>query len=154
MGMPEVQVVFDLLYTFREVSRVKGVRMPSGMDPQYPFQRRRRRRICLRSSRIRRPWHGAPMSFGSGTRQRPSSTPGRRLPCSNTSGRWTLTCPPPPWRTCTLLWTGNSYNLRHAWRPQRCPQVQMAQVHKGLLAVKGAGSAAPMDGDPEVHQGG
>ena len=38
MGRPEVQAVFDLLYAFRgEVSRVTGVRMPSGMDPQYPY---------------------------------------------------------------------------------------------------------------------
>ena len=38
MGMSEVQAVFDLLYAFRdEVSRVTGVRMPSGMDPQYPY---------------------------------------------------------------------------------------------------------------------
>ena len=38
MGASEVQAVFDLLYAFRdEVSRVTGVRMPSGMDPQYPY---------------------------------------------------------------------------------------------------------------------
>ena len=37
MGTPEVQAVFDLLYAFRDdVSRVIGVRMPSGMDLQYP----------------------------------------------------------------------------------------------------------------------
>ena len=37
MGTPEVQAVFDVLYAFRdEVSTVTGVRMPSGMDPQYP----------------------------------------------------------------------------------------------------------------------
>ena len=31
-------MVFDLLYAFRdEVSRVTGVRMPSGMDSQYPY---------------------------------------------------------------------------------------------------------------------
>ena len=35
MGTSEVQAVFDLLYAFRDyVSRVTGVRMPSGMDPQ------------------------------------------------------------------------------------------------------------------------
>ena len=45
-------------------------------------------------------------------RQRPGSIPGRRLPCSSTSGKWTLTCPPPPWRTCTLLWTSSSNKLR------------------------------------------
>ena len=38
MGTPEVQAVFDLLYAFRdEVSRVTGVHMPSGVDPQYPY---------------------------------------------------------------------------------------------------------------------
>ena len=38
MGTSEVQAVFDLLYAFRDdVSRVTGVRMPSGMDPQYPY---------------------------------------------------------------------------------------------------------------------
>ena len=38
MGTSEVQAVFDLLYAFRDdASRVKGVRMPSGMDPQYPY---------------------------------------------------------------------------------------------------------------------
>ena len=38
MGTPWVQAVFDLLYAFRdEVSRVTRVRMPSGMDPQYPY---------------------------------------------------------------------------------------------------------------------
>ena len=38
MGRSEVQAVFDLLYAFRDdVSRVTGVRMPSGMDPQYPY---------------------------------------------------------------------------------------------------------------------
>ena len=38
MGTSEVQAVFDLLYAFRDdVSRVTGVRMPSGLDPQYPY---------------------------------------------------------------------------------------------------------------------
>ena len=38
MGTPEVQAVFDLLYAFRDdVSKVIGVRMPSSMDPQYPY---------------------------------------------------------------------------------------------------------------------
>ena len=38
MGASEVQAVFDLLYAFRDdVSRVTGVRMPTGMDPQYPY---------------------------------------------------------------------------------------------------------------------
>ena len=38
MGTSEVQAVSDLLYAFRDdVSRVLGVRMPSGMDPQYPY---------------------------------------------------------------------------------------------------------------------
>ena len=38
MGTSEVQAIFDLLYAFRDdVSRVTGVRMPSGMDPQYPY---------------------------------------------------------------------------------------------------------------------
>ena len=38
MGTSEVQAVFDLLYAFRDdLSRVTGVRMPSGMDPQYPY---------------------------------------------------------------------------------------------------------------------
>ena len=38
MGTSEVQAVFDLLYAFRDdVSRVTGVRMPSDMDPQYPY---------------------------------------------------------------------------------------------------------------------
>ena len=38
MGTSEVQVVFDLLYAFGDdVSRVTGVRMPSGMDQQYPY---------------------------------------------------------------------------------------------------------------------
>ena len=38
MGTSEVQAVFDLLYAFSDdVSRVTGVRMPSGVDPQYPY---------------------------------------------------------------------------------------------------------------------
>ena len=38
IGTSEVQAVLDLLYAFRDdVSRVTGVRMPSGMDPQYPY---------------------------------------------------------------------------------------------------------------------
>ena len=38
MGTSEVQAVFNLLYAFRDdVSRVTGVRMPPGMDPQYPY---------------------------------------------------------------------------------------------------------------------
>ena len=38
MGTPKVQSVFNLLYAIRDdVSRVTGVRMPSGMDPQYPY---------------------------------------------------------------------------------------------------------------------
>ena len=38
MGTSEVQAVFDLLYAFRdEVSRVTGVCMPLGLDPQYPY---------------------------------------------------------------------------------------------------------------------
>ena len=36
MGTSEVQAVFNLLYAFRhDVSRVTGVRMPSGYDPQH-----------------------------------------------------------------------------------------------------------------------
>ena len=39
MGTPEVQAVFDLFYAFGDaVSTVTGVRMPSGMDPQYPYR--------------------------------------------------------------------------------------------------------------------
>ena len=38
IGKLEVQAVFDLLYSLRDdVSRVTGVRMPSGVDPQYPY---------------------------------------------------------------------------------------------------------------------
>ena len=38
MGTSEVQAVFDLFYAFRDdVSMVTGLRMPSGMDPQYPY---------------------------------------------------------------------------------------------------------------------
>ena len=38
MGTSEEQAVFDRLYAFRDdVSTVTGVRMPSGMDPQYPY---------------------------------------------------------------------------------------------------------------------
>ena len=38
MGTPEVHAVFHLLYAFRDgVSRVRGVRMPTRMDPQYPY---------------------------------------------------------------------------------------------------------------------
>ena len=38
MGTSEVEAVFDLLCSFRdEVFRVTGVRMPSSMDPQYPY---------------------------------------------------------------------------------------------------------------------
>ena len=38
MGTSEEQAVFDLLYAFRDdVSRVTGVRMPSGMDQQYLY---------------------------------------------------------------------------------------------------------------------
>ena len=38
MGTSEGEAVFDLLYAFRDdVSRVKGVRMPSGIDPQYLY---------------------------------------------------------------------------------------------------------------------
>ena len=38
MGTSEVQAVFDLLYAFcDDVFRVTGVRMLSGVDPQYPY---------------------------------------------------------------------------------------------------------------------
>ena len=38
MGTSEVQAVFDLLYAFRDdVFGVTGVRMPSGMEPQYQY---------------------------------------------------------------------------------------------------------------------
>ena len=38
MGTSEVQAVFDLLYAFcDDVSRVTGVSLPSGVDPQYPY---------------------------------------------------------------------------------------------------------------------
>ena len=38
MGTSALQAVFDLFYTLcDEVSRVTGVRMPSSMDPQYPY---------------------------------------------------------------------------------------------------------------------
>ena len=37
-GTSEVQAVFDLLYAVGDRgTRVAGVRMPSGMDPQYPY---------------------------------------------------------------------------------------------------------------------
>ena len=57
--------------------------------------RRKRRRLWTRSSRISRPWPGAPISCGNETRRRPDSTPRKRLPCYSTSGEWTPTCPPP-----------------------------------------------------------
>ena len=38
MSTLEIEAVFGVLYAFRdEVSRVTGVRMPSGMDPQDPY---------------------------------------------------------------------------------------------------------------------
>ena len=38
LGTSEVQAVFDVFYAFRDdVSGVTGVRMPSGMDPKYPY---------------------------------------------------------------------------------------------------------------------
>ena len=49
MGTSEVQAVFDLLYAFRDqVSRVTGVRMPSGMEPQYPYEQADTKASCSR----------------------------------------------------------------------------------------------------------
>ena len=97
MGTSEVQAVFDLLHAFRDdVSRVTGVRMPSGVDPQYPYgQAETEASLDQVLSQISRPWPGVPISCGNGTRRRPDSTPRKRLPCYSTSGEWTPTCPPP-----------------------------------------------------------
>ena len=38
MDMPEVQVVFYVLYAFgAKVSQITGVRMPAGLDPQHTY---------------------------------------------------------------------------------------------------------------------
>ena len=56
MGTSEVQAVFDLLYAFcDDVSRITGVRMPSGMDSQYPYGQAETEASLARSSRISRP---------------------------------------------------------------------------------------------------
>ena len=101
MGTPEARADFDLLYAFRdEVSRVTGVRMPSGTDLTTRKDRRRRRSLCPRSSRINRVSRGEPMSCGNGTQRGRGSPPEKQLPYDSTSGRWTPTC---PWRTCAML---------------------------------------------------
>ena len=70
MGSLEVQPVFNVPYAFRdEVSRVTGVRMPSDMDPQYPYGQAEMEAPLSRSSRISRPSGGEPMSYGTGTRR-------------------------------------------------------------------------------------
>ena len=96
MGTSEVQAVFDLLYAFRDdVSRVTGVRMPSGVDPQYPYGQAETEASLdqVLSGQQALDWRS--ISCGNGTRRRPDSTPRKRLPCYSTSGEWTPTCPPP-----------------------------------------------------------
>ena len=107
MGTSEVKAVFDLLYAFRDdVSRVTGVRMPSGVDPQYPYGQAETEASLAQvlSDQKALAWRAR----GNGTRRRPDSTPRKRLPCYSTSGTWTPTYPPLRWRTYVPRWTNSS----------------------------------------------
>ena len=109
MGTSEVQAVFDLLYAFGDdVSRVTGVRMPSGVDPQYPYGQAETEESLSQVPSDQQAWPGAPIGCGNGTRRRPDSTPRRQLPCYSRSGGWTPTYPPPRWRTYVPRWTNSS----------------------------------------------
>ena len=117
MGTPEVQAVFDLHYAFRDdASTVTGVRMPSSVDPQYPYGQAETEASLAQVLLDQQALASVPMSCGNGTRRRPGSTTRLQLPCCGTSDRWTPTCPPPPGRTCTLLWTDSSTSSKLAWR--------------------------------------
>ena len=156
MGTSEVQAVFDLLYAFYDdVSRVTGVRMPSGVDPQYPYGQAGTEASLAQvlSDQQALAWrahglwqrdaaavglhsHEATALLQHLRRVDPDLDPrfGRGPMC-----RVGLTAPP-------------ARDTRGG--AAGCPQEQQAPVHQGLLAGQGAGSAAPVDGDTGGHQRG
>ena len=102
--------------------------------------RRRRRRLWPRSSRISKPWPGAPMTCGNGTRNGRAPLPGggcmatapptggpRPVPCHGGGLARRFGPVAPPVRDSSGGAAG-------------CPQEQQAQVHQGLLAGQALGA--------------
>ena len=155
MGTPEVRAVFDLLYASRdEVSRVTGVRMPSGVDPQYLYGQAETKAslshiltdqhaLAWRAHEVwKRDAAGARLNIREATallQHLRQVDPG--------SSRATM-------EDLHAVLDKQLQQLESRVEVLGCPQVQLAQVNQGLLAGQGAGSAAPMDGDSRSHQRG
>ena len=116
MGTPAVQAVFDLLYP--SVMRCRGSQgcaCPQAWPPSTPMGRRTLRRVCPRSLRINRPSDGMLGSCGEEMRMKQDLPPGRLPPSCSTSGAWTRTYPPTPWRTCGKRPITNFSSSTNAW---------------------------------------
>ena len=153
MGTSEVQAVFDLLYAFRDdVSRVTGVRMPSGVDPQYPYGHAETEASLdqVLSDQQALAWRPSAVATGRGGGRTP--LPGKDCPATPPPASGPR--PVPHLGRGPACRIGPSAPLAGDTRggAAGCPQEQQAPVHQGVLAGQGTGSAAPMDGDTGGHQ--
>ena len=154
MGTSEVQAVFDLLYAFRDdVSRVTGVRMPSGVDPQYPYGQAEteaslaqvlsdQKALAWRAHEL---WQRDAAAAGLHSQEATALLQHLRRVDPDLS--------PASVEDLRAALDQQLHQLEtRVEELQGCPQEQQAPVHQGLLAGQGAGSAAPMDGDTGGHQ--
>ena len=106
MGTLEVQAVFDPLYAFRDdVSGVTGGRMPSGVDPQYPYGQVETEASLAQvlSDQQALAWRAhelwQPDAAAAGLHSQEATA------LLQPSGGWTPTYPPLRWRTYVPRWT-------------------------------------------------
>ena len=117
MNTPEVQAVFDLLYIFHdEVSQVTVVRMPSCMDPHYTYRPADTEASLSQVLTDQQALSWRARSCRNKTERGQGWPPEKQPPYCSTSGRWNPTWPPPPWRTCAMLWTNSFGGLTFAWK--------------------------------------
>ena len=110
-----------------------------------------RKRLYNRSSWINRPSYGGPVSYGDETQRGQGSPLGKPLPYCSTSGRLTPIYPPPPWRSCVMLWINNFSSSTNVWKSSGASSNATGAGPQGLLARQGAGFAATMEGVLRGH---